>query len=221
MSVSGEGLNDRQRAFAEEYLIDLSAVDAYLRVYGGNRESASRAASRLLNRPEVAAYVQELKDARSRRTEVTADRVVLELARIAYADVRDAMSWGRGGVRWHDSDAIDDHTAAAIMEVSETVREHENDDGEVTRTTTRRMRMHPKLGALQKLAEHVGVGAGAGGVEVNVNVEGMSPQEKDAAYEKLFSEIDAWREEQEVSEGLPKPDAADGTVPQEGPRAVE
>ena len=67
--------------------------------------------------PSCAAAIAEAQAARSRRTEVTADRVVLELARVAFGDPRRVMGWGRGGVRLRPSAELADEEAAIVAEV--------------------------------------------------------------------------------------------------------
>src|SRR3954452_24234115 len=100
-------LNERQRRFVAEYLLDLNATQAAIRA-GYAAATANRTGPRLLSNVGVAAGIAEAQAGRSRRTEVTQDRVVLELARIAFSDSRRVMSWGPGGVTLRDSAALTD-----------------------------------------------------------------------------------------------------------------
>ncbi len=84
-------LNDRQARFVAEYLVDLNATQAAIRA-GYSPPSARTQAADLLPNPNLAAAIAEAQAARGRRTEVTADRVVLELARVAFGDPRRVMS---------------------------------------------------------------------------------------------------------------------------------
>ena len=95
-------LNDRQCRFVAEYLVDLNATQAAIRS-GYSAATANQIGARLLANVKVAAAIAEAQAARSRRTEVTADRVVLELARVAFGDPRRVMSWGPGGVKLRPS----------------------------------------------------------------------------------------------------------------------
>jgi phage terminase small subunit len=81
-------LTSRQSRFVEEYLIDLNGKQAAVRA-GYSAKSAEVQASRLLRNTAVQAALGEAMQARSQRTEVTADRVVAELAKLAFADMRD------------------------------------------------------------------------------------------------------------------------------------
>src|SRR3954452_20519472 len=112
-------LNERQRRFVAEYLLDLNATQAAIRA-GYADATANRTGPRLLSNVGVAAAIAEAQAARGRRTEVTADRVVLELARVAFGDPRRVMSWGPGGVRLRPSAELADEEAAIVAEVGET-----------------------------------------------------------------------------------------------------
>ena len=109
-------LNERQARFVAEYLLDLNATQAAIRA-GYSAATASQIGARLLANVKVAAAIAEAQAARSRRTEVTADRVVLELARVAFGDPRRVMSWGPGGVRLRPSAELADEEAAIVAEV--------------------------------------------------------------------------------------------------------
>ena len=110
-------LNERQARFVAEYLVDLNATQAAIRA-GYCARTAYSAAERLLTNAEIAAAIAEAQAARSRRTEVTADRVVLELARVAFGDPRRVMSWGPGGVKLRPSAELADEEAAIVAEAA-------------------------------------------------------------------------------------------------------
>lgn len=110
-------LSGRRAAFVQEYLIDLNATAAAKRC-GYAEGSAHVTGCRLLSDAKVAAAVSLGKEARSVRSMISADAVVLELARLAFADVRKVATWGAGTVALVDSVALDDDTAAAVVEVS-------------------------------------------------------------------------------------------------------
>jgi phage terminase small subunit len=80
-------LTDKQKLFADEYLIDLNATRAYRAVYKGikNDDTAKAAASRLLTNVNVAKYIEERMKDREKRTEITQDFVLKELFAIAAA----------------------------------------------------------------------------------------------------------------------------------------
>lgn len=80
-------MNPKRARFVAEYLKDLNATQAAIRA-GYSPKTAKVQGYRLLTDAAVAAAVEAGQAARAARTEVTIDRVVLELARIAFADRR-------------------------------------------------------------------------------------------------------------------------------------
>ena len=79
-------LTPKQERFCEEYLIDLNATQAAIRA-GYSEKTAYSAGQRLLRNVEIQNRIAELKAERSKRTEITQDRVVKELAAMAFANV--------------------------------------------------------------------------------------------------------------------------------------
>ena len=93
-------MTEKQKIFADEYLIDLNATRAYKVAYPRvkNDEVAAAAAARLLRNVKVAAYISERMQERQKRTEVTQDRVIEELAAIAFAKATDFAQIVNGNV---------------------------------------------------------------------------------------------------------------------------
>lgn len=81
-------LTAKQERFCEEYLIDLNATQAAIRA-GYSANTANRIASELLSKLDIQNRIAELKAERSKRTEITQDRVVKELAAMAFAKATD------------------------------------------------------------------------------------------------------------------------------------
>ena len=153
-------LTDKQERFCQEYLLDLNATAAYIRAgYATTGAGASVNASRLLANAKVQTRVAELQAERSRRTEISADRVLLEYARLAFSDMREFTAWGSDGVKWKDSEALSDDAAACVAEVVET--RSAGDGG-----WTRRFKLHSKTAALSDVAKHLGMFVERGTLEV-------------------------------------------------------
>ena len=140
-------MNDRDRRFCEEYLIDLNAKRAALRA-GCTPAIANRAASWIKRdspaKPELRAEIDRLIAERSRRTGVSADRVVRELARIAFADVTDVLDIAASDVR---GDIGRDDSAALAK-----IRRRQTADG-----VECEIHMHDKNRALELLGKHLGL----------------------------------------------------------------
>ena len=110
-------LTAKQLRFCEEYLLDLNATQAAIRA-GYSPRTAQEQSSRLLSNVMVAADIERRQRERSARTDVTADRVLLELSRIAFNDPR-RMFRSDGTLK--PPGEWDDDTAAIIsgLEVEE------------------------------------------------------------------------------------------------------
>ena len=128
-------------------IADLNASAADRRA-GYSKMTAGQTGFDLLKNPKIQVALRDALQRRSERTKITQDRVLHELARIAFADMRGAPTWGSEGVELIGSDQIDDEMAAAIASISHTVT---NDSGSV------RIRLHDKLRALEKLGRHLGL----------------------------------------------------------------
>jgi len=82
-SNTGE-LNSRQKIFCEEYLKDSNARKAAIRA-GYSERSAASIGYENLQKPKIKRYISQLMQARNLRTQVTADRVLEELAKVGFA----------------------------------------------------------------------------------------------------------------------------------------
>ncbi len=90
-------LTPKQEHFVKEYLVDLNGLKAAVRA-GYSPKSAAVTAARNLKNPTVRAAVQDAMQRRARRTEVSQDRVLQELARIAFAAPDDLQQWRKVGL---------------------------------------------------------------------------------------------------------------------------
>lgn len=149
-------LTPKQKIFADEYLIDLNATRAYKVVYPKVKkdESARVNGSKLLTNTNVVAYIDERMKEREKRTEITQDRVLQELAKLGFFDVRKLFdSEGKPvGVA-----ELDDETAACIagldvMEAYEGTGENKEFVGYI-----RKYKLADKIKALELLGRHLGM----------------------------------------------------------------
>jgi terminase small subunit len=81
-------LTDKQKRFCEEYLIDLNATQAAIRA-GYSPKTAEQTASRLLRNVKLQEYIAKRQKELSRSTEITQERVIKELALIAFSNNAD------------------------------------------------------------------------------------------------------------------------------------
>ena len=84
-------LTPKQARFVEEYLFDLNAAQAAIRA-GYRADNARSIGFENLTKPDIREAIEAAKRERSARTGVTADRVVQEIARVAFSSLRDVMT---------------------------------------------------------------------------------------------------------------------------------
>lgn len=149
-------LTPKQKIFADEYLIDLNATRAYKVAYPRvkNEETAAAAGARLLRNVKVVEYVQKRMDERAQRTEITQDRVLQELAKLGFFDIRKLFDDSGKPL---DITGLDDETAACIaglevMDVYEGAGEDKEFAGYV-----KKYKLSDKLKALELIGRHLGM----------------------------------------------------------------
>lgn len=139
-------LTDKQQCFVDEYLIDLNATQAAIRA-GYSAKTADQQGSRLLANIKVKQAVAEKQAQRSKRTGVNQDRVVLELAKVAFAKMTDIVD-SKGRIK---EDASPDDLACI-----ESIKYKESDN-EYGGSVEREVKIASKLKALELLGKHLGM----------------------------------------------------------------
>lgn len=148
-------MTDRERRFCEEYLVDLDARAAALRA--GYPPGAAEGAAGWLRpgdrdyRPGVHDGVRRRMAERSRRTGITADRVLREYARVAFASVADVLDFS-DGLRLRDG--ADPEVLAAVQ----SIKCKASADGRLLDCD---LKLLDKLKALEVLGRHLGLFADA------------------------------------------------------------
>lgn len=189
--------NQRHELFAQQIAKGKTGAEAYtLAGYKGDNQNAVMAgASRLLSSVKVKARVQEIKEKAAAQAGVTIERVVAELARIGFCDIRKAVEWqgnlvtieeddaegktvkfiSNNKVRLIDSDKLDQDTAAAIAGIQQDA------------TGGVKIRFHDKRAALVNLGDYLGAFkkrvelTGEGGGPLSVEIRRYSDAEDQSA----------------------------------------
>ncbi|KVX62459.1 terminase small subunit [Burkholderia stagnalis] len=115
--ASRNDLNPKQARFVDEYLRDLNGTQAAIRA-GYSAKAASQIGSRLLANAKVQAAITAARERLAKKFEITRERVMLEYARLAFADPR---AFFREDGTLKRVPELDDDTAAALagFEVTE------------------------------------------------------------------------------------------------------
>lgn len=147
-------LTEKHLAFCREYLIDLNATRAYKTVYKCSVKVAEVNGCRLLRNAKVQKKLTELIQKRAKRTEITADEVLREVARIALADVGQAFN-DDGTLKEIHKIPKDVRRAISAIETTETFM----GDGEnrVWDGYTRKLKFWSKDKQLENLMKHLGL----------------------------------------------------------------
>lgn len=153
-------LTAKQQLFVDEYLIDLNATQAAIRA-GYSAKNADKIGHELLGKTRVSEAISERMAQRSKRTGVNQDRVVLELAKIAFVNAADVINSEDATVK---IDAASDDTAA-IQSVKVKVIPTKEGEG-----IEREIKLNDKLKALELLGKHLGMWNEKTDVNVNIPV---------------------------------------------------
>ncbi len=146
---AGKTLTRKQEEFVRHYLVDLNAAAAYRRAgYTARGNSAEVNAARLLRNAQVVDAIDKAMAERAARTEVDADRVLRELVKVAFFDIRKALN---NDGSFKQISELDGDTAAALASFD--VVELGGNEGGVIR----KVRLADKLRALELVGKHLGM----------------------------------------------------------------
>lgn len=147
-------MNDKQRKFADEYLICNSGTKAAIAA-GYSAKTARVKASQLLVDEEVEKYIIEKRQVVAEKHGVTLDRVINEYAKIAFFDIREIYDVDGGLIPVKQ---LDDVAAGAIASIKSTEEWGEDDAGDRTIIgTNKEIKVFDKIRALQDLGKHLGL----------------------------------------------------------------
>lgn len=130
--------------------MDLNATQAAIRA-GYSPKTAKSIGAENLTKPAIASAVQAAQTAHLKGANISAQRVLAELARIGFSDVRQVFA-PSGAL--HDAESWPDDTAAAIAAV-EVVESKPGKDAEPI--YTKKIKLWDKNTALGNLAKHLGL----------------------------------------------------------------
>lgn len=134
-------LTPKQQRFVEEYLIDLNGTQAAIRA-GYSPKSADVHCTRMLGNASVRHAVDTAMAARSARTGVTQDRVIRELARVAFVDPTKVVDFGTGMIKPDLTE--DDRAVLSGVKIKDGLE-----------FTEREVKFADKLKALELLGKHL------------------------------------------------------------------
>jgi phage terminase small subunit len=141
-----EKITPKQAIFISEYLIHGNGTRA-AQAAGVPEKSAHTTASRWLKNPKIAAIIAERHAARAAKMEITAERVLRELARLAYFDAGNLYDAQGERIPLY---RLDPNTRAAITAVEDETRQTAN-----ATTRVQRIKMADKGQNLERLGKYL------------------------------------------------------------------
>ena len=163
-------LTEKQARFVAEYLVDLNATDAAKRA-GYSEKTAYAIGFENLRKPEIQDAIQTAMAQREKRTAITQDRVLQELARVAFANGTD---FARVVVQEEPVEAVDEEGEPKTV-IRRIQRVEIVDTGKVDAEKRSaiagikegkfgiEVSSYDKLRALELLGKHLGMFEGKGG----------------------------------------------------------
>lgn len=151
--AGNQKLTDRQAEFVRQYLVDLNGTQAAIRA-GYSPHTAQEQASRLLSNVKVQEAVAKAKAERAERTQITADRVLQEVARLAFADPR--KFFREDGTVKHPTE-LDDDTATSLAQFEVLEEFAGSGENRMQIGFTKKVKWSDKKGPLELLMRHLGM----------------------------------------------------------------
>ena len=145
-------LTPKQQRFVDEYLIDLNATQAAIRS-GYSEKTAKSVGHENLTKPDIAKAIEAAQLERQKRTKITADSVLQELAKIGFANMMDYMS-EHNGQMYLDFSQLTRDQAAAISEYQTEIVMGGEERPDILKT---RFKLLDKRAALVDIGRHLGM----------------------------------------------------------------
>ena len=190
------GLTGKQKMFVLEYLVDLNATAAARRA-GYSEKTAEIIGHENLRKPNIQAAIGEAQQKREKRTEITSDKVLQQLAKIAFGDIKDFVAFENARVERDIGEDEEGNTIKLIKEYSAVkIRPSDEVDGtllaEVSETKDGlKIKRHDSLKALELIGKHLGMftdkveltGKDGGPIETAT----LTPEERQARINELIA----------------------------------
>ncbi|MDD3654918.1 MAG: terminase small subunit [Desulfotomaculaceae bacterium] len=138
--MAERGLTVKQQMFVKEYLVDLNATQAAIRA-GYSEKTAAEIGCEYLRKPKIQEAVQAAMGKRSKKTEITAEKVLEQLARIAFADIGEFVEINGNTVIIKPFEQVD---GTVLSEVAET-------------QNGLKVKLNDKMKALELIGRHLGM----------------------------------------------------------------
>ena len=151
-------LTPKQAMFCKEYLVDLNATQAAIRS-NYSKKTAGRIGQQNLQKVDIQAEIQKMMDKRADKVEITADKVLTEISKMAFANMMDYMTITEEGEAFVDLSKLTREQAAALSEVTvdsyfdTSLAEGDDEKGKTVKKI--KIKLSDKKGNLELLGKHL------------------------------------------------------------------
>lgn len=149
-------LTAKQIRFVDEYLVDFNATQAAIRA-GYKAKTAHVIGAENLRKPKIAEEIARRQKDLQRRTEISQDRVVKELARIAFADATDYAQVETRTVEKDDGTEVSYQTGTLKNTAELSPEQRAAISGIKQGANGVEIKLHDKIKALELLGRHIGM----------------------------------------------------------------
>lgn len=147
-------LTERQKMFCRYYIIDLNATRAAKKA-GYKKTTAYSQGQRLLKDVEILDYIKSLQAPAVEKLEITAERVLNELAKIGFANIKQYIEQD---FKIKDFQKLSDDQTAVVSQIEVTEKELYNMKGDNYGNEKQvKFKLHDKISALSYLGKHLGI----------------------------------------------------------------
>ena len=149
-------LNEKQKRFYHEYLIDFNQTDAAKRA-GYSKKTAYSQGNRLLKHDEGRKYLVYIENKIINKYEITTEKIVQEFAKIAFVDITDAYKNWMTLKEFETLKKEKPEICECISEIS-TKTDYTREDGKIKgKVEYVRLKFHSKVEALKNLGQYTGM----------------------------------------------------------------
>lgn len=177
-----DGLNDKQKAFCREYIVDWNASQAAIRA-GYSEKTCRSQSSALLTKQNIKKQIKILTDeALGTQKEHLQYQVLNGLKSIAFTNITDVVNVVSGRATVENTGDLEESAKYAIEEISETITKQ---------GASLKIKMHSKLKALELLGKYGGMFDDTMQVSGNLTIEQITPEERKKRIDELQAKRNA------------------------------
>lgn len=143
-------LTVKQQLFCKEYLIDFNATQSAIRA-GYSEKTAYSIGIENLNKPEIQTAIKVEIDKKFKGIDDLSQKIIDELIKVAFSDIKDYLSFNENGVSFHNSSEVD---GTVISEILSTETKQGSNGKQETIRANLKLKLHDKLKALELLGRY-------------------------------------------------------------------